>query len=91
MADASTYSIDTEAALDEALGRARDMEHAVTKTRDALHVIARALEHVAERHAGAEARELTQDDVSTLYGAVSLIEYAADECDRAYWARHAPI
>lgn len=89
MADDKTATM-TEETRDD-FKRVLDLECALTKTRDALRVIARALGDVAERHAGAEAWEPTQEDVSTLYGAVSLIEYVADECDRAYWGQHEPI
>lgn len=53
------------------------LEAALINTRDQLRVIARALESYAEG-AGADER-----DASIVYGAVGLLEYTADGCDRA--------
>lgn len=62
-----------------------DLECALTKSRDALRVIVRMLEDMAERHATQDARELSEDDVSALYGTITLLNYTAGECERAYW------
>ena len=97
MADASKVNITPEAA--ERLGapireaerraddfrRVCDLEYALTKTRNALRVITQCLEDMAERHATPETNKLTQEDVSALYGAVTLLGYVSEECDRAYW------
>lgn len=97
MADASKVNITPEAAerlgapIREAERRADDykrvceLEYTVTKTRDALRVITHALEDMAERHSTPDKRELSDDEVSELYGVITLLDYMAGECDRAYW------
>ena len=67
--------------------RVNDLEYAITKTRDALRLISTGLEDMAERHSTTDAMELTKDDISMLYGAVTLLDYIANECDRAYWEK----
>ena len=68
------------------LRRVYSLEYNAIKTRDALRVIARSLDGLAERHATAEERRqgLTEDDVSMLYGAVGLLDNVAEECNRVY-------
>jgi len=65
--------------------RVHDLEYALTKTRDALRVITCGLEDMAERHATPDTMKMTQEDVSALYGTVTLLDYVTRECDRAYW------
>lgn len=73
-----------KARLETERRRVDELEYSLTKTRDALRVIARALEDMAERHACASGRELSGDDVSLVYGAVNLLDCVAADCDRAY-------
>jgi len=63
--------------------RVNELEYSLTKTRDALRVIARGLEDMAEKHAAPDERQLSGDDVSLIYGAVSLLDCVADDCHRA--------
>ena len=64
------------------LRRVNELEYGLTKTRDALRVIARGLEDMAEKHAAPDERELSGDDVSMIYGAVNLLDCVADDCHR---------
>lgn len=73
----------TESARDD-FKRVCDLEYALTKTRDALRVISRGLEDVTEKHA-TDNPALDREDISLLYGSVTLLDYIAEECDRAYW------
>ena len=66
------------------LRRVNELEYSLTKTRDALRVIALGLEDMAEKHATADERQLSGDDVSLIYGAVNLLDCVAADCDRAY-------
>ena len=68
----------------EMLWRVNDLEYSLNKTRDALRVISRSLEDLANNHAGEDELTITQDEVSMLYGTVSLLDYVADECGRAF-------
>lgn len=83
MADAKTAT-KTEETRDY-FKRVCDLEYAITKTRDVLRVITHSLEDMAERHATPDKRELSEDEVSELYGAITLLDYVAGECNRAYW------
>lgn len=56
------------------------LEAALINTRDQLRVIARALASYAE---GADGPGADERDASIVYGAVGLLEYTADGCDRA--------
>ena len=64
------------------LRRVNELECVLTKTRDALRVIARGLEDMAEKHEAPYERELSGDDVSLIYGAVNLLDCVADDCHR---------
>lgn len=65
------------------LRRVNELEYSLTKTRDALRVIALGLEDMAEKHAAPDERQLSGDDVSLIYGAVNLLDCVADDCNRA--------
>lgn len=100
MADVKTVSISSEAARQivertekpsedkkkqaEMLRRVCDFEYSLNQAHDALLVITRAVGDVAERHASPDNRELDEEDISTLYGIISLLESVADGCKRAY-------
>ena len=88
LTDVPAESAATMAGIDEArhmetVRRMNDLEYSLTKTRDALRVIARGLEDIAEEHASADALLFTQDDISMLYGTVNLLDCVAADCDRA--------
>lgn len=84
MADAKTAT-KTEAKASDDYKRVCELEYTVTKTRDALRVITSSLEDMAERHSTPDKMKLSQDDVSMLYGFITLLDYVTGECDRAYW------
>lgn len=65
------------------LRRVNSLEYSLTKNRDALRVIARGLEDMAEKHAAPDERQLSGDDVSLIYGAVNLLDCVADDCHRS--------
>lgn len=65
------------------LRRVNELEYSLTKTRDALRVIVLGLEDMAEKHATPDERQLSDDDVSLIYGAVNLLDCVADDCHRA--------
>ncbi len=95
MADASKVTVTDEVA--ERLGadvngkrddfkRVCELEHTIIKSRDALRVITHTLEDMAERHSTPDdKRELSDDEVSELYGTITLLDFIANECDRAFW------
>ena len=62
--------------------RACDLEYALVKTRDAITVIARGLEDFAQTDT---VQNMAEADASLIFGTVNLLEYVADECNRAYW------
>ena len=68
----------------EMLRRVCDLEYSLNQTHDALLVITRAVDGIVARHAGPDERELDEDEVSTLYGIISLLESVTDGCKRAY-------
>ena len=60
------------------------LEYSLIRTRDALRVVTRSLEDLAEKHASADERELTEEDISTLYGAVTLLDCVTADCDKVF-------
>ena len=70
----------------EIMRRVNELEYSLVRARDALRVIGRSLEGLAEEYAGEDERRqgLTQDDVSLLFGAVSLLDNVACDCERTF-------
>ena len=66
------------------LRRVDELKYSLSKTCDALRVIARGLEDMAEEHAARDVSGLSDYDVSLLCGAVNLLDCVAADCDRAY-------
>lgn len=63
--------------------RVNELEYSLTKAHDALMVISYGLESMADDHATPNNRELSNDDLCMIYGAVNLINGVAEDCDRA--------
>lgn len=66
------------------LRRVSELEYSLTKTSDALRLIARGLGDMAEEHAARDVSGLSDYDISLLCGAVNLLDCVAADCDRAY-------
>lgn len=72
--------------VNDDFSRVCELEADLVKVRTSLLVVSSSLEAIADRYADPKVREqgVSVDDVDTLYGAVSLLDGIAAECQRAY-------